>query len=151
MKFRYITTSRLLALAMSLGSVTALQAQVIVKEPWVRSTVPSQQATGAFMQLNSRQDVKLVMASSPVAGVVGVHEMKMENDIMTMRPVVALALPADQTVELKSGGYHLMMMDLKKQIKTGDEVSLTLVFEGAQGKRETVEVKAVAGPVKPSK
>lgn len=151
MEFRYKTTSRLLALVVFLGTAAASQAQVIVKEPWVRSTVPGQQATGAFMQLTSRQDVKLVMASSPMAGVVAVHQMKMENDIMTMRPVVALALPAGQTVELKSGGYHLMMMDLKKQIKTGDEVSLTLVFEGAQGKRETVDVKAVAGLVRPSK
>lgn len=151
MKFPYKTPSRLLALLVFLGSAAPAQAQVSVKLPWVRATVPSQQATGAFMQLSSRQDVTLVMASSPVAGVVEVHEMKMENDIMTMRPVTALALAAGQTVEFKSGGYHLMMMDLKKQIKTGDEVALTLVFENAQGKRETVAVKAVAGLVKPSK
>ena len=134
---------------MSLGFALASQAQVVVKDPWVRTTVPSQQATGAFMQLSSSQDVKLVMVSSPVAGVVEVHEMKMENGIMTMRPVGALALPAGQTIKLKSGGLHLMMMDLKKQIKAGDEVPLTLVFEGAQGKRETLEVKAVAGLGKP--
>ena len=151
MKFPCIATFRLLALLLCLGFALASQAQVIVKNPWVRTTVPGQQATGAFMQLSSRQDVKLVMASSPVAGVVEVHEMKMEKDIMTMRPVGVLALPAGQTIEFKSGGFHLMMMDLKKQIKAGDKVPLTLVFEGAQGKRQTLEVKAVAGLGKPLK
>ncbi|NJD35620.1 MAG: copper chaperone PCu(A)C [Betaproteobacteria bacterium] len=123
-----------------------VMAQVTVKDPWVRATVSAQKATGAFMQITSVQDARLVEASSPVAGVVEVHEMTMEKDIMKMRAVTALDLPAGKTVELKPGGYHVMLMDLKQQMKEGDTVPLTLVVEGKDKKRSTVEVKA---PVKP--
>ncbi len=121
-------------------------AQVTVKDPWVRATVSQQKATGAFMQLTSTQDVRLVEAKSPVAGVVEVHEMSMEKDVMKMRAVPALELPAGKMVELKPGGYHVMLMDLKQQMKEGDTVPLTLVVEGKDKKRSTIEVKA---PVKP--
>lgn len=143
--------SRLLALAMSLGFAVASQAQVIVEAPWVRATVPNQQATGAFMRITSTQDATLVSARSDIAGVVEVHEMKMEQDVMKMRPVNGLRLPAGQTVEFKSGGYHLMLMDLKKQIKSGSEVEISLVFENAKGQRETVYVLAPVGYSAPAK
>jgi len=116
-------------------------AQVIVSDPWIRGTVPQQMATGAFMQLKSAKDAKLVEARSPAAGVVEIHEMKMENNVMRMRAVPALALPAGRTVELKPGGYHMMLMDLKQQMKEGETVPVTLVVESG-GKRETMEVKA---------
>lgn len=151
MKFYEEAAIAIFTLVISLGCAAPSQAQVVVKYPWVRTTVPNQHTTGAFMQLTSKQDVKLIKLQSPVAGLVEVHEMKMDKNIMRMRPVNGLALRAGQTVELKSGSYHLMMMELKKQIKAGDEVPLTLVFEGAAGKTETVEIKAVASLVKPSK
>ncbi len=116
-------------------------AQVAVTDPWIRGTVPGQMATGAFMQLKSAQDAKLVEARSPVAGVVEIHEMKLENNVMRMRAVPALDLPAGRTVELKPGGYHVMLMDLKQQMKEGELVPVTLVVESA-GKREAIEVKA---------
>ena len=137
------------AFAILLGSAAASQAQVTIKEPWVRSTVPGQSATGAFMQLTARQDTKLIAVRSPVAGIVEVHEMLVDKGIMIMRSVDKLLLPAGKTVELRSGGYHVMMMDLKRQIKTGDEVPLTIEFESSQGQRVTVDVKAVARLVKP--
>jgi hypothetical protein len=121
-------------------------AQVTVAEPWVRATVPQQKATGAFMQLTSVQDARLVGASSPVAGVVEVHEMAMDKDVMKMRAIAGLDLPAGKSVELKPGGYHVMLMDLKQQVKEGDTVPVTLVIEGKDKKRSTIEVKA---PVKP--
>ncbi len=121
-----------------------VSAQVSVKEPWVRATVAQQKATGVFMQLQSMQDAKLVGASSPVAGVVEVHEMAMEGGVMKMRAVPNLALPAGKAVDLKPGGYHVMLMDLKAQVKTGDMVPLTLQIEGKDGKRQTLEVKAPA-------
>ena len=117
-------------------------AQVSVKDPWVRATVPQQKATGAFMQLETRQATRLIEARSPVAGVVEIHEMKMENNVMKMRQVDGLDVPAGKAVELKPGGYHVMLMDLKEQMKEGASVPVTLVFEGADKKRETVEVKA---------
>jgi copper(I)-binding protein len=123
---------------------SAAMAQVTVKDAWVRATVAQQKATGAFMQLQSAQDAKLVAAQSPVAGVVEVHEMAMDGGIMKMRAVPAVALPAGKAVELKPGGYHVMLMDLKGQVKDGDTVPVTLVVEGKDGKRQNVEVKATA-------
>lgn len=122
-------------------------AGVEIKEPWVRATVAQQKATGAFMQLTAKADTKLVEARSPVAGVVEIHEMAMEKDVMKMRQLPGLALPAGKAVELKPGGYHVMLMDLKGQVKAGDSVPLTLVFEGTDGKRETVTLQAPARPL----
>ncbi len=119
-------------------------AQTTVKDPWVRGTVAQQKATGAFMQLTSAQG-ELVSAKSPVAGVVEIHEMAMEGSVMKMRAVPGLDLPAGKAVDLKPGGYHVMLMDLKQQLKEGESVPLTLVVEAKDGKRETLEVKA---PVK---
>jgi periplasmic copper chaperone A len=135
-----------ITLAALIFAAFPVMAQVTVKDPWVRATVPAQKATGAFMQITSAQDARLVEASSPVAGVVEVHEMVMEKDVMKMRAVKGLDLPAGKTVELKPGGYHVMLMDLKEQMKDGATVPVTLVFEGKDKKRSTVEIKA---PVKP--
>ena len=122
-------------------------AQVTVKDPWVRATVPAQKATGAFMQITSAQDARLVEARSPVAGVVEVHEMVMEKEVMKMRAMKGLDLPAGKTVELKPGGYHVMLMDLKEQMKEGTTVPVTLVVESKDRKRSTVEVKAAVKPL----
>ena len=126
-------------------AAAAASAQTSVKDGWVRSTVEPQKATGAFMQITSPQGGKLVGAQSPVAGVTEVHEMAMEGNVMKMRAVSALELPAGKAVELKPGGYHVMLMDLKQQLKEGETVPVTLVVQGKDGKQETIEVKA---PVK---
>ena len=123
-------------------------AQVTVSDPWVRATVPAQKATGAFMQLTAAQDARLVEIKSPVAAVIEIHEMAMEKDIMMMRALPAgLPLPAGKSVELKPGGYHVMLMELKGQIKEGDSVPLTLIIQGKDGKRITTEIKAPARPL----
>ena len=116
-------------------------AQVTVTDPWIRGTVQGQMATGAFMKLQSAKAARLVEAASPVAGVVEIHEMKLEDNVMRMRAVTALDLPAGRSVELKPGGYHVMLMDLKQQMKEGEVVPVTLLIESG-GKRETIEVKA---------
>ncbi len=117
-------------------------AQTTVTDAWVRGTVAQQRASGAFMKITSAQGGKLVAVSSPVAGVAEVHEMAMDGNTMRMRAIAALDLPAGKTVELKSGGYHVMLMDLKQQLQGGQTVPLTLVIEGKDGKREIVEVRA---------
>ena len=122
-------------------------AQVQVSEPWVRATVPQQKVSGAFMQLSSPKDMRLVDIRSPVAGAVAIHEMAMDKGIMRMRPVPGVDLPAGRTVELKPGGYHVMLMDLKRQLKEGESVPITLVLEGKDRKRETLEVKAAVRPL----
>ncbi len=121
-------------------------AQVTVGEPWVRATVAAQKATGAFMTLTSVQPVKLVGVSSPAAGAVEVHEMKMVDDMMKMRQMQSLDLPAGQPVKLAPGGYHLMLLELKQPLKDGDKVPLTLEFEDAKKVRSKVVIEA---PVKP--
>ena len=125
---------------------SAAQAQTTVKDPWARATVAQQKASGAFMQLQSVKGGKLVSASSPVAGVVEIHEMTMDGNVMKMRAVPSLDLPAGKPVELKPGGFHVMLMDLKKPLNAGDIVPITLVVESA-GQRETVEVKAAVRPM----
>ncbi|MBL8477406.1 MAG: copper chaperone PCu(A)C [Methyloversatilis sp.] len=135
---RYVTAA-LLAL------ITApVLADITVKDPWVRATVPQQKATGAFMQITAPKAARLVEARSPVAGVTEIHEMTMDNDIMRMRAVPGIDLPAGKAVELKPGGYHVMLMDLKAPITEGQDVPVTLVIEGADKKRETVVIKATA-------
>jgi len=120
-------------------------AQVDVSQAWVRATVAQQKATGAFLQLKAKRDSRLIEAHSKAAGVVEVHEMVMDGSTMKMRAVPALELPAGQLVELKPGGLHVMLMDLKQPIKAGDKLVLTLVFEDKASKqRESVEVQAEA-------
>ena len=129
------------ALAAALTLSVAAHAQVTVKDPWVRGTVAQQSATGAFMSLTADADARLVSAASPAAAVVEIHEMAMDGGVMKMRAVPALALPAGKAVELKPGGYHVMLIDLKKPLSTGDVVPITLTIEKS-GQRSTVEVKA---------
>ncbi len=127
-----------------LALTTAAWAQTTVKveDAWVRGTVATQKATGAFMRLTPSANARLVEAKSPVAGVVEIHEMAMENDVMRMRQVPGLDLAAGRTLELKPGGYHVMLMDLKQPLKAGEQVPITLVFEDAAQKRFTQEIKA---------
>jgi copper(I)-binding protein len=123
-------------------SVVPAWAQVTVSAPWVRGTVQGQKATGAFMQLKSADGAALVAAESPVAGIVEIHEMKMENNVMRMRAIPKLELPAGQAVDLKPGGYHVMLMDLKQPLKQGDSVPIKLKFQGKDGKPQEIEIKA---------
>lgn len=130
-------------------AAAAAQAQVSVTDPWVRATVAQQKATGLFMQLDAVQDVRLVAGESPVAGVVEVHEMVMQGDVMKMRELKGgLEIAKGRTMSLKPGGYHVMLMDLKQQLKAGEVVPVTLTFEDVASKRRfTQEVKAPVSPL----
>jgi copper(I)-binding protein len=123
------------------GTVLAVQAQTVdVKDAWARTTVQGQKASGAFMKLTAKEGTRLVGVSSPVAGVTEVHEMKMDGDVMRMRALAGLDLPAGQTVELKPGGYHVMLMDLKTALRKDSSIPLTLVFKNARGVESKLEV-----------
>ncbi len=130
------------AIALSLSALSAAHGQVAVSDPWVRATVPQQKATGAFMQLQADKGARLVAAKSPAAGIVEIHEMAIVDNVMKMRQITGLDLPAGKSVELKPGGYHVMLIDLKAPLKEGESVPLTLVFEGPDRRQETVEIKA---------
>jgi copper(I)-binding protein len=135
------------AIAMSIAFAASAAAQVTVREPWIRATVPAGQATGAFMELVSAQDARLVEVRTPAAGIVEIHQMSMQGDRMMMSAVEGLDLPAGKPVALASGGYHIMLMDLKRQMKAGETVPMTLVFQRKKDKkRETLDVQV---PIKP--
>ena len=140
-----IPMNKLACLAAALVlAATAAHAQVTVDKPWVRTTVAQQTTSAAYLTITSAQGGKLVDASSPVATSVEVHEMKMDGDLMKMRSVDALPLPAGKPVEMKPNGFHMMLMGLKAPLKAGDVVPIKLVVEDAKGKRQAVDVKAVA-------
>jgi len=113
---------------------------VKVEGAWARASVQGQMGTGAFMKLTARDGAKLVGASSPAAGVTEVHEMKMDGNVMKMRAIPVLDLPAGKPVELKPGGYHVMLMDLKAPLSKGTVIPLTLTFKDVNGVDNKLEV-----------
>ena len=140
-----------LSLLATLAGQTALAQPVEIKNAWVRSTVPGQKGTGAFMIITAKEGAKLVGAASPAAGVVEVHEMKMEGDVMKMRALQnGLDLPAGKAVELRSGGYHVMLMDLKSTLPKDASIALTLMFRDTKGVESKVELKVPVAAVNPS-
>ena len=122
---------------------------VSIKDAWVRTAVPGQKATGAFMKITAKEGTRLVGASTPAAGVAEVHEMKMDGDVMKMRAVASLELPAGKTVELKPGGYHVMLMDLKAALPKDSIVPLTLLFKNAKGVESRMELKLPVAAMAP--
>jgi len=134
------------SLAAGLFATSAL-AQVTVTDPWVRATVPAAKSAGAFMHLQSATNARLVGVSTPVAGRAEIHEMAMENNTMRMRAVEGIDLPAGKPVHLASGGYHLMFFGLKRQLKEGETVPVTLTVQDAAKKQTSVTVQAQVRPL----
>lgn len=141
-----------LALIAAFAGGTVYAQTVEIKDAWVRTAVPGQKATGAFMKITTREGVKLISVATPAAGVAEVHEMKMEGDVMRMRAVPGgLDLPAGKTLELKpGGGYHVMLMDLKAPLAKDSTIPLTLVFKDAKGVQSKVELKVPVTTVAPA-
>jgi copper(I)-binding protein len=140
MNKNFIASVALCALA------TSAVAQIKVDAPWARATVPVQKTSGAFMQLQSARQARLVAAATPVAASVEMHKMEMRGDRMNMAQVDSIDLPAGSAVRLASGGYHFMLIGLKRQLNAGESVPLTLTVEYPDKKRESMTVEV---PVKP--
>ena len=135
-----------LALLAMLASAAPALAQVSVADAWARAVVPGQNATGAFMRLTAAADATLVDVASPAAQFAEIHEMRMEGGVMRMSAVEKVPLPAGKPVELRPGGYHVMLMDLKAPLRAGDVVPLTLTIEDKAGKKQKIDVKATVRP-----
>ena len=116
-------------------------AHVQADHAWARASVQGQQATGAFMQLTAQEPLRLVGVETPAAASGEIHEMKMEGDVMRMRPIDGLDLPQGVPVELKPGGYHLMFQQLKAPLQDGGEVPVTLVFKDAKGETSRLHLQ----------
>jgi len=125
-----------------LALTPAAHAAVTVEQPWVRAMVPGQSVAAAYMKIRSSERAALVGVQTPAAQKVEIHEMSMSNGVMKMRPLTRLDLPSERTVELTPGGYHLMLMNVTKPLKEGDEVPLTLTIERQDKTRVQVEVQA---------
>ena len=138
----------LVAAATLPGARAQTAAPVEVSGAWARAAVAGQQGTGAVMTLKARRPARLVGAASAVAGVVEIHRMSMEGNVMRMRAVPVLDLPADQAVELKPGGYHVMLLDLQQPLQAGQRIVVELQIETADGRRlrqpVDIEVRAHA-------
>jgi len=143
LKGMQLKTTLAAALLMSVISLPAWAANISVTNAWARATMPGQKVSGAYMQIQSDADARLVGASSPAVPRVEVHEMKMDGDVMRMREVKAIDLPKGKTVSLEPGGFHIMLMNLPKPIAAGEIIPLILTVESG-GKQQTVEVKAEA-------
>ncbi|MGH8752648.1 MAG: copper chaperone PCu(A)C [Burkholderiales bacterium] len=137
-----ITPSALaLALCFS-GAAIHADEVVMVTHAWVRATAPGQRVAGAYLEISSAVPNKLIAASSPLAGSVEIHSMRLKNGVMEMRQLESLELPAKQTVKLEPGGLHIMLLDLKRPLKLGDKVPLRLTLQRADRSKTVVEVQA---------
>ena len=125
-----------------LAAAGAAHAQVEARAAWVRGTVPGQTTAGAYMELTSDRRARLLGAESPAAGSAEIHEMTMEGNVMRMRAVPRLELLPGKTVELKPGGHHMMLVDLKRQLKKGDLVPIRLKVELSDKTIRTIQVLA---------
>ena len=130
--------------ALFLFAAASAQAQVDVTDAWARATGKGQKATGVFMNLTAKKATRLVGIKTDLTPIAEVHEMKMEQDVMKMQTIKALDLPAGQTVSLKPGSFHVMLMDLKAPVEEDSHVIVTLLFEDAAGVKTQQEVHAVA-------
>lgn len=148
------TTSRtllgaLLALASTAAAWAQAAAPVTVTAPWARASVQGQRASGAFMTLVASEPLTLVGASSPAAGFGEVHEMKMEGEVMRMRPIAGLELKPGQPVQLKPGGYHLMLQELKAPLAANSSIPLTLSFKTAAGELRELQLQVPVSTTPP--
>ena len=136
----------------AMAAVAALAAPVALagvtaSDAWIRGTVAAQKSTGAFMTLASSEDARLVAVAAPIAKRTEIHSSSMVNGVASMQAVEAIELPRGRRVELKPGGYHVMLLGLARPLREGESVPLTLTVEGRDGKRRSVEVKAVVRPL----
>ena len=134
----------MLAVVVGIGLAGMAQAQnakvggVQIENAYTRATVPGQMAAGGFMKIENKGAAdQLISASSPVAGEVQLHDMSMEGNVMKMRQVKDIAVPAGGAVELKPGGLHLMFINIKAPLTAGQTVPVKLKF----AKAGEVEVK----------
>lgn len=144
MTLKNLITGTALALAVFASQAHEFKAGAItIGHPYARATAAGQPTGGGFMKfVNGGGNDKLLSVSAEISRAVEMHEMKMEGDVMKMRQVDGIELPASKTVELKPGAYHLMFIGLKAPLKVGDTFPVKLKFEKAGV--VTVDVKVEA-------
>lgn len=120
--------------------------QLKIENPYARATAPGQKVAGGFMKIESKGAAdQLIAASSPVAGVMQLHTMAMDGNVMIMREVKGIDVPANGSVELKPGGLHLMFMDIKTPLKAGETVPVKLKFQKSGEVEVKLQVRDISG------
>jgi copper(I)-binding protein len=147
MKYQSINRIQLVLLMLfglvttTLIAVTPAADEVTVVDPYVRAVPPGQPNSAAFMQLQNNSTTKhaIVKAESPVSNVVELHTHIMEGGVMKMRQVKQIDVPAQGRTTLKPGGLHVMFLGLKSELKSGQLVPVTLIFE--DGSKTTIHAQ----------
>lgn len=122
-------------------SAQAATAPATVQGAWARPIVQGQQSSGAYMTITASEPLTLLGAESPAAGIVEIHQMKMEGDVMKMRAADTVPLAPGKPLQLAPGGYHFMLMDLQAPFKAGTQIPFTLRFRDAKGKVSTLPLR----------
>lgn len=131
----------LLMIAGLLNAQMTWSAGVKVEQAWIRATVPGQEVAGAYMNITSAANARLLGVSSPVAATAQLHSMSMKQGVMEMRELKDIALPRNKIVKLAPGGMHVMLFDLKQVLKPGEVILLTLDVVTSSAHHEKIEVK----------
>jgi len=135
-------------LVLALATAAGAQPGPRVEDAWARPTVTGQAGGGGFLKITSPTADRLIAASAPVSKTVELHTMQMQGDVMQMRQVPAIDIPAGKTVELKPGGLHVMFIGLTQTLNDGATFPLTLRFEKAGEVK--VDVKVTTRPGMPA-
>lgn len=137
-------TAALLSCAPAVARDYTLKSLTIVN-PHARATPPGARTAGAYLTIENRgrDNDQLVRAASPIADSTELHAMRMEGNVMRMRGVTAIGVPAGSRMALTPGGYHVMFVGLRKPLVAGDHVPLALTFE----KAGTVDVEVTVTPL----
>lgn len=128
------------------GAQETKAGNLVITQPWSRATPAGAKVAGGYLTIENKGSApdRLVSGAGDVAGKVEIHEMAMNNGVMTMRPLdKGLTIEPGKTVKLAPGGYHLMLMDLKSPLKQGEKVPLTLEFEKAGKVMLSLDVQGV--------
>lgn len=138
-------------LLLSLPIVAAAQASTVkVDRAWARAIVQGQDSTGAYMTLTAAEPLTLLGAATPAAGIVEIHQMKMQGDVMKMGAVDTLALKPGAPLYFAPNGYHFMLMDLKAPFRVGSNIRMTLRFRDAKGAERTQDVTVPVAAAAPA-
>ena len=144
---RGLSFAAMLAAAPSIGLAgDVVKGDLKIENPWVRTTIPDRPSAGYMTVRNAGDGADaIVSASSPDAERIELHTHLMENGVMKMRPVEKIDVPAKGSAELKSGGLHLMIFGVKKPLKDGEALPITVVFEKAGPVEIDFKIKTIAG------
>ena len=132
---------------LSIASIAAVfGADVEIDGAYARASIPNVPNSAAFFVIknNSDKDIAITGANSDIAEKNELHTHIKENKMMKMMKIEKLVVPAKSSLELKSGGDHVMLMGLKKELKAGDEINLELSFSDGDKKSIKVPVKDLA-------